>query len=130
MFKEDKYRNMNCEAGNMNCKAGNRIYMPSTLLKIGNDYRIETYGNNLFYAKYIKNIDDHPTDPCIKFLTLYNKGCITVHWSSLTMNYYSASFASILPDNGQALLLLYALDKQNIYLDADSILMLCDLIKY
>lgn len=123
MLKEDNYRNMNC-------KAGNRIFMPHTYLKIGNDYRIETSSNKVFYGKYIQNYDDHPTDPYIKFLTLYNKGRITVHWSTLSTNFYSGSFASILPDNGQALLLLYAFNKQNIYIDANTIFMLCDLIEY
>lgn len=120
MLQEDKQGNKTCiiERNYFN----KRMFMPSQFLQIGNIYRIETITNNVYDGILISKFNKNKQNPYIKFKIINDKN---IH--AISSNYLSGSFSSIYPI---MLIILYALGKQNIYLDADSIYMLCDLINY
>lgn len=97
-----------------------RLFMPPQFLQIGNIYRIETITNNVYDGILIAKFNNGGSDPYVKFKIINNTNIIAI-----SSKYLSGSFSSIYPI---MLIILYALDKQNIYLDADSIYMLKTII--
>jgi hypothetical protein len=97
-----------------------RLFMPPQFLQIGNIYRIETITNNVYDGILISKFNNGGSDPYVKFKIINNTNIIAI-----SSKYLSGSFSSIYPI---MLIILYALDKQNIYLDADSIFMLKTII--
>jgi hypothetical protein len=118
MFQEDKYGNTTFVIESTyfdKC-----LFMPPELLQIGNIYHIETICNKVYDGILISKFNKNKQNPYIKFKIINDKN---IH--AISSNYLSGSFSSIYPI---MLIILYALGKQNIYLDADSILMLKTII--
>lgn len=113
MLQEDKQGNKTCiiERNYFN----KRMFMPPQFLQIGNIYRIETITNNVYDGILISKFNNGGSDPYVKYKIINHKNIIAI-----SSKYLSGSFSSIYPI---MLIILYALDKQNIYLDAETIIM-------
>lgn len=114
MLQEDKQGNKTCiiERDHLN----KHLFMPSQFLQIGNIYRIETITNKVYDGILdIKATYANRYDVYIRFKIINDK-----YINKISSNYLSGSFSSIYPI---MLIILYALDKQNIYLDAETIIM-------